>query len=544
LAVAVLALLPLPVLGQSYSENFDGVTPPTDWTLAAPVGGVGWAFDATSATAPGGPTFSGTRSLNYNNGIDFANGATNSGTADSPTLTVIATPVTVTFQCNWDTEFGSTWDQKWMEVINPTTGVALAGGSFQVYDLAPAPRTCPGSGVWHSHTIDITAALAGATAFRIRFRLNTIDSAANWGAGWFVDNLSVTNACADTLPPTSPLLLSPPDAGYAVSPPGVVLDWSDSTDTSSCGPSGIAGYIVEVDTTNPPVAPFSFSANPVVSTATTTVLAPGVYFWQVRAVDVGGLQSANSTVWSFTVEAPLAPVAADTLFVNETAVGAQLGRSGFVSPVIDLEPSFSAIYRDGNTFDSAAGVEFQVADDPAFALASLVYSSPILSLVPALPVNTRCPDMVIPLELRRDSTYFWRCRFTDSGGLLGVWSASQSFQTGDDYDFGARPGSKNHSKKCFVATAAWGGVTPEVSGLMAFRSGVLEPTAVGRAFSRSYRAIGPSMASAIDGEPGIRPIARAGLAPLAAAASTPLATGAASLLAVAALIILAIRRIG
>lgn len=480
---------------QGFTEDFDGTTPPSNWTLSAPVpspGGVGWDFDNTPVGMPGGSTFGASlRSLNYNDGVDFSNGLANSGSATSPVLVVTGSPVTITWQCNYNTELGSTFDQRFMEVIDPAFGTVMAGGSYQVFNTAPAPRTCGGIGVFHSHTVDITGVLGAATNFQIRFRFNSVDSVANGGQGWFVDSLSVTGACADTLPPTTPASLTPADGAIVISPPAVTLAWAASTDTSSCGPSGIAYYVVELDDVNPPVAPYVFTASPAVTSVSAGVLAPGTYYWRVRAVDVAGLVSPDSAIFTLVVEAPAPPGDADGLHVNTSARGAQTGDPGFVDPVIDETPNFSAIYRDPNTFDTAVGLRFQVSADPLFA--TIVADSGSVAITPNVPKDSRCPDLSCPVDLQRDTVYYWRIQFTDSGGLTGPFSPAQSFRIGDDFEFGVRNGSSHHGRRCFVATAAFGADSPVTSGLASFRRESLERTGAGSILSRWYATAGAAL---------------------------------------------------
>ncbi len=502
---------------QGYTEDFDGVAPPTNWTLSAPVGGVGWAFDNTPVAMPGGSTFGASlRSLNFNDGVDFANGLTVTGNATTATLIVTGSPVTISWQCNWAAEAGSTFDQRFLEVINPGLGTVMAGGSFQVFDTAPAPRTCGASGVFHSHTVDITSVLGAATSFQIRFRFNSVDATINTGGGWFVDSLSVVGACLDTTPPTIPTLLTPADAAVVISPPAVTLTWSDSTDTATCGPGGVAGYVVELDDTNPLVLPYVFSASPAVATVSAGVLAPGTYYWRVRSVDIWGNVSADSAIFSFTAEAPAAPLAPDGLFVNETGDGAQAGDPGFVDPVTDQQPEFSAIYRDANTSDSANVLRYQISLDPTFTV--VLSDSGDVGFSPSIAKDTRCPDLACPIVLDRNTVYYWRIRFTDVGGLVGPFSSPQSFRIGDDFEFGVRHGSSHHGRRCYVATAAFGGESAEVERLASFRQGVVERSGAGRVFSRWYATTGAPISSLVTAGQGVRGLSIPAAHPMATAA--------------------------
>jgi hypothetical protein len=121
----------------------------------------------------------------------------------------------------------------------------------------------------------------------------------------------------------------------------------------------------------------------------------------------------------------------------------------------------------------------------------------------------------VPTDLLRDTIYFWRCQFTDVGGLTGPFSAAQSFRIGDDFEFGVRRGSSHHGRNCFVATAAYGAESHEVSTLKSFRKEVLESAGAGRLFSRWYAANGSAIADAASSTPASRCAVRIGLAPVA-----------------------------
>jgi hypothetical protein len=537
---ALSAAVPASAQSIPYSETFDAGSLPAGWTethtdLGVPA--VQWSVDATPATVAGGPsTFGGsTGSLNYNDGTNYDTGVTNSGSVTSPAITVGgAASISVSFQCNYQTETAlTTFDIRTMQVLD---GTSLAVITTLVCNSASPGATCAAMGTFHAHGYQVVLP-AMTTSVRIRFTFNTVDGILNTFAGWFVDNLSVT--CGDTALPTTPTLLFP--IGGAPVTTGATLDWTDATDTDDCGPGTVTGYQVEVDTTNPPLAPFSFSATPATSTVTTGALPVGTYFWRVRAVDAAGNLGAYTAVESFVVEPALAPLAPDTLFLNEQNDGAQNGDGGLVDPVVDQQPVFSAIYRDGNTTDTASQLQFQVSDDPTFT--TVVFDSLLVTLGALLPDDTRCPDQQISIPLQKDSVYYWRIRFTDNGGLTGPYSAPQTFRIGDGYDFGERVGSSHRSRHgCWVATAAWNGQTEEVLGLMRFRSEVLEASGAGSWFSRAYAAAGRSPARALAQSPA-RGAARTALTPLATAASAGLATALAAAVAVLLLLVAAFRRL-
>ncbi|MCE9583392.1 MAG: hypothetical protein K8T20_12975 [Planctomycetes bacterium] len=523
-AVAVLAASFFPALESSaqvtapYAENFDGVGVPAGWTIDPPTFGVGWGVDYDAACDPvgdgfGGPGTDGPRvgtsggSLNYNNGVDYVavdpvlGPITNSGTALSPVIDIsgLGGTVLVSWQNNFDTgdymAGSSGFDTPFFELTD-AAGVTIPGTAMRVgdqsYDAAFYPIDAGTMGTRKLIVVDCSAAIAtaGVSLIRVSFRFDTVDGSDNTHDGWFIDDLQVSCGIPDlTAPSPTPTLLSPADTSLVATP--VVLDWTDSTDTSPCGPT-TPSYDLFLDTVNPPVVLF---ASPPASTFTTPVLAPGTWFWQVRARDAGGNTTALSTVFSFTVEPPLPPLPPDSLFVNESAQTAQSGNPGFVDPVIDETPAFSAIYRDGNTNDSAIAYQFQVSTDSTFALVD--FDSGTFGISPPLPKDTRCADLTVNVNLLRDTVYFWRIRFTDTAGATGPFSSAQSFRTGDDFDFGVRTGSTHHARRCYVATAMFGSDSGVVASLSAWRSGVLEKSAAGSLFSRGYATLGAPVAQRI-----------------------------------------------
>ncbi|MCE9583073.1 MAG: hypothetical protein K8T20_11305 [Planctomycetes bacterium] len=544
-------LLPLLCLAASaqvapYSENFDSGVP-TGWVLDPPsTEGVGWNVDATpgliggvtSSTYPPGAPSAG--SLNFNDGVNFediTDGAVK-GYATSPVIGIVplAGSVQISFAAAFQTEslgflFGV--DLMYVFILDDT---AATVATFSIGD--------PGSGAdiefamntWTTISIDASASLAGSTSCQVQFVFASGDGIGNAFSGFFIDNLAVS--CVDSIPPPAPVHVSPADGSTVAFP--LVLDWTDSSDTSPCGVGVIAGYQVDVDD-DPLFGSINFTTFSVLSTASVAVLPAGTYYWRTFAVDTGVNFSPASVVTTFIVEPALPPLPPDTLFVNEGANGAQSGRAGFVDPVLDESPHFSAIYRDSNTVDNAIAYHFQVTTDPTFL--TLDFDSGSMGLSPILPKDSRCLDLTMGINLLRDTVYFWRIQYTDANGATGPFSVAQSFRIGDDFQFGVRTGSTHHGrKKCYIATAAWGGVTPEVGSLMAFRTSVLESSAAGRVFSGWYRTAGAALASGFEASPSSRSATRAILTPIAAGVTRPIALGLSCLVALFGLGVAALRR--
>jgi hypothetical protein len=182
----------VPVLTSAFDSGLEG------WTVTPGVGTppVAWAADATpvAPAAPGSPP----NSLNFNDGVDFSNGVTVSGSATSPVVNLAgATTATLTFVCMYQTETTSatsTFDQRRVQMSTDNfAGTPPVNTQLGATGTSP----CPAMLSWHTHSFPVPTALLAAN-FRIRFFFNSGDSIANTGQGWFVDNvlLSATGISA------------------------------------------------------------------------------------------------------------------------------------------------------------------------------------------------------------------------------------------------------------------------------------------------------------------------------------------------------------
>ena len=161
----------------TFLESFEEGTLP-DWTLDAPVGGVGWNV----WTQIGGDGV-----LYYGNPVThtFDNGLANSGSAVTPLLELLPeTGYTLSFDVYIDAEAGLSFDKLTVEA-------SVDGGGYVIlWDKSSygAMET------WQSVSLDISP-LAGHDV-TIRF---TFDSADNWNnafLGAMVDDVAVTSQCA------------------------------------------------------------------------------------------------------------------------------------------------------------------------------------------------------------------------------------------------------------------------------------------------------------------------------------------------------------
>ncbi len=167
------------------------VSPPTPKTsaYATPFAdAIGWALsgmwgvDGTGAYAP----VSGTTSLNFNNGVDYAGSAY--GEARSPLVdTSFLQAPSFTFRCNYQTETtGTVKDQRRVEVQD-ASGAVLASYQLAGVGATAGVGSCAAMGTWHTHRVTLNGAWREV---RLVFRFDSVDSLSNQYAGWFVDDLS------------------------------------------------------------------------------------------------------------------------------------------------------------------------------------------------------------------------------------------------------------------------------------------------------------------------------------------------------------------
>jgi len=160
----------------------------THFTFTA-TGSPGWAADATPGSVLGTlPFFTGPASLNYNNGADDSSGATaNSGTATTPAIAKgPLTTVRLKFMCNYALSGSETRSVTLLrsDLTTVQSTVALSPSVDQGLGL------CAAAGIWHEHSLDIS----GLTfPVGVQFGFNTVTSVAPGFAGWFVDDLELSD---------------------------------------------------------------------------------------------------------------------------------------------------------------------------------------------------------------------------------------------------------------------------------------------------------------------------------------------------------------
>ena len=220
----------------------------------------------------------------------------------------------------------------------------------------------------------------------------------------FGANSTVFSFTVDTANPPAPTLVSPSDGAFT-SDTTPFFDWNPVTD-----PAGINRYTLqvgdEVDFSGTNINQQITTGSPVDSQADlTTVLAPGTYYWHVRARDGFNQQGDFSVTRSFTVDT-IAPATAPAL--SDPTNGASIN---------DNTPTFDwGDVSDAGTVTSPILYELLVDTDNAFP-------SPDISQL-GLTTSTFTPSAGSELT---DSTYFWKVRAKDSAGNFGPFSSTFTF---------------------------------------------------------------------------------------------------------------------
>jgi len=269
-----------------------------------------WAVDNTPAVPNSAPGSSGGNNLNYNDGVDYDNGATNSGTARTPTIDLTGVnTASMTFWCRYQTEdAGTTYDQRWIRIYNATTQAQVFTGQFS--GSAAAPLTCPSMNTWHQHSWANIPAAALNIPIIVEFYFNTVDSGVNQYQGWFIDDLQII--ADDVTPPAqiTDLVVDNPTVST------VDVAWSSPFDDDVAGQAQSfdlryatavitdANFATATQVTGEP-AP---SAPGTPHNMTITGLNPGTQYWfAIRSTDPGGNTSVISNVETVTTGA-LPPV--------------------------------------------------------------------------------------------------------------------------------------------------------------------------------------------------------------------------------------------
>lgn len=177
-----------------YSTEFDCTA--GDWSFAIDSGAVSWALDNT-VNPPG--FYSANCSLNFNNDYDLTPNyhspfVRSAGTATGPAFDASdAQSLWVNFYQYWDFQ-----DTPGIGFDIPSLHVSTDGfETFTTFsDVGHRPQN---RNTWFIQSIDISQ-FAGESNVQLRFHFDTVDAGGNNGAGWFIDDLTVSPAKA-TVPP-------------------------------------------------------------------------------------------------------------------------------------------------------------------------------------------------------------------------------------------------------------------------------------------------------------------------------------------------------
>ncbi len=156
----------------------------TDWTAEVVSGQVTWAVDAL----PDPPAFYSTGcSLNFNDDLGGYDSGDEASTAHVTSPVIDATGFGTLYLGlwqYWDTEDepDSAWDKRWIQIS--TDGFATWK------NVSPKHNYAANYGEWFYSVFDL-GAFAGE-ALQIRFWFDSVDGSFNQGAGWFIDDLSLT----------------------------------------------------------------------------------------------------------------------------------------------------------------------------------------------------------------------------------------------------------------------------------------------------------------------------------------------------------------
>ncbi|MBP9749671.1 MAG: VCBS repeat-containing protein, partial [Candidatus Pacebacteria bacterium] len=227
--------------------------------------------------------------------------------------------------------------------------------------------------------------------------------------------------------------------------------------------------------------------SPDIAYAGAALASSTTYYWRIKFWDDDGAEGA----WS-TTTASFSLAAGGSGNATPTAPTALLAE-GQTNPtsVTDSTPEFSATYNDPNTGDTTNKYHIQVSTSSS-VWTSLVWDSGTTSMATTTQ-GTRSPDIpYIGSALASSTTYFWRVRFTDSGGLTGDWSTTTaSFSL----VAGSSPSSTSTTVRIYPISgdgdvshtaASWSGVHDASWGTSASYTGSTGYVNVGKTGTGSY----------------------------------------------------------
>ncbi|HSW90042.1 MAG TPA: carboxypeptidase regulatory-like domain-containing protein [Patescibacteria group bacterium] len=145
-----------------------------------------------------------------------------------------------------------------------------------------------------------------------------------------VRNVNVTATVVDTIPPSVPVLISPPN-GSTVSTFRPTFVWQESTDAQ-----GIAKYQLYIDG-------FLYQDNLQVTTFTPPAdLSPGTHTWKIVAFDTSGNQSESET-WVFTIEVAGVALVTETITQIQETIAQTFAQAPILKTFLQFLPLIALI---------------------------------------------------------------------------------------------------------------------------------------------------------------------------------------------------------
>jgi len=163
--------------------------------------------------------------------------------------------------------------------------------------------------------------------------------------------------------------------------------------------------------------------------------------WEEKTIDISGISSSNKDAIRYL---GFKVTNADTDFTMKfDDIRAYLSNSSPTAPtslltegqtnpsgIDDTTPEFSAVYNDADSGDIANKYRIQVDDDSGFGSTIWDSGSSGTAMTNCSDEGNRCSNISYGgSTLTRGTTYYWRIKFWDDGGLEGAWSTETAYFT-------------------------------------------------------------------------------------------------------------------